>query len=137
MTKPLSTDLRQRLVWAVDGGMTRRMVGERFGVAASTAVRWVDQWRRTGGVQPRPQGGDKRSQRIEAHANEILALIDETSRRPAPSCASCRPTAPTSISLKSMSSGVQLLKPSISSLQSNAATSSPQQAMNPSDRKML
>ncbi len=78
MTKPLSTDLRQRLVWAVDGGMTRWMAGERFGVAASTAVRWVDQWRRTGGVQPRPQGGDKRSQRIEAHANEILAVVDET-----------------------------------------------------------
>ncbi len=78
MTKPLSTDLWRRLVWAVDGGMTRRMAGERFGVAASTAVRWVDQWRRTGGVQPRPQGGDKRSQRIEAHANKILALIDET-----------------------------------------------------------
>lgn len=78
MTKPLSTDLRQRLVLAVDGGMTRRSAGKRFGVAASTAVRWVDQWRRTGSVQPRPQGGDKRSQRIEAHADEILALIDET-----------------------------------------------------------
>jgi hypothetical protein len=37
----------------------------------------------------------------------------------------------------SMTSGMQLLKPSISSLQTNAATSSPQQAMNPSDRKML
>ncbi len=77
MTKPLSTDLRQRLVWAVDGGMTRRMAGERFGVAASTAVRWVDQWRRMGSVQPRPQGGDKRSHRIEAHGDEILALVDE------------------------------------------------------------
>jgi transposase len=77
MTKPLSTDLRQRLVGAVDGGMTRRMAEERFRVAASTAVRWVDQWRRTGSVQPRPQGGDKRSQRIEAYADEILALVDE------------------------------------------------------------
>ena len=27
---------------------------------------------------PRPQGGDHRSHRIEAHAEEILALVDET-----------------------------------------------------------
>lgn len=78
MTKPLSSDLRQRLVWAVDEGMTRRAAAARFGVSASTAVRWVDQWRQTGSVEPRPQGGDKRSQRIEAHADEILALIEET-----------------------------------------------------------
>jgi len=78
MTRPLSTDLRQRLVAAVDGGMTRRAAAERFGVSASTAVRWVQQWRQTGDVAPRPLGGDKRSHRIEAHGEEILALVDET-----------------------------------------------------------
>ena len=34
--------------------------------------------RRTGDVRPKPRGGDHRSQRIEAHAEEILALIEET-----------------------------------------------------------
>ena len=77
MTKPLSIDLRERLISAVEGGMSRRAAAERFGVAASTAIKWVDQWRRTGDVQPRPQGGDFRSQRIEAHADEVLALIEE------------------------------------------------------------
>jgi len=76
MTKPLSIDLRERLVSAVDGGMSRRSAAARFGVAVSTAIKWVDQWRRTGDVRPRPQGGDYRSQRIEAHAGEILALIE-------------------------------------------------------------
>ena len=57
--------------------MSRRGAAERFGVAASTAVRWVRQWRETGTVRPRPQGGDNRSQRVEAHGQEILALIDE------------------------------------------------------------
>ena len=78
MTRPLSNDLRGRLVSAVEGGMTRRSAAKRFGVAASTAIKWVARWRRTGDVGARPQGGDHRSQRLEAHAEEILALIDET-----------------------------------------------------------
>lgn len=78
MTKPLSTDLRERLVAAVDGGMSRRSAAQRYGVAASTAIKWVAQWRQTGDVRPRPRGGDQRSHRIEAHAEEILALIEET-----------------------------------------------------------
>jgi transposase len=77
MTRPLSNDLRRRLVAAVDGGMTRRAAAERFGVAPSTAIKWVQQWQRTGDVDPRPQGGDKRSHRIEAHGEDILALVDE------------------------------------------------------------
>ena len=78
MTKSLSHDIRERLISAVEGGMTRRSAARRFGVAASTAIKWVDRWRRTGDVGPRPRGGDKRSHRIEAHAEEILALIKET-----------------------------------------------------------
>jgi transposase len=76
MTRPLSNDIRGRLVSAVDGGMTRRSAADRFGVAASTAIKWVAQWRQTGAVGPRPQGGDHRSQRLEAHAAEILELIE-------------------------------------------------------------
>ena len=77
MTRPFSIDIRERLVLAVEGGFSRRSAAKRFGVAASTAIKWVDRWRRTGDVGPRPQGGDHRSHRIEAHADEILALIDE------------------------------------------------------------
>ena len=78
MTKPLSLDLRERLISTVEGGMTRRAAADRFGVAASTAIKWMDQWRRTGDIRPRPQGGDYRSHRIEALADEILGLIEET-----------------------------------------------------------
>ena len=77
MTRPLSNDIRERLVSAVDGGLSRRSAARRFGVAPSTAIKWVDQWRRTGDVGPRPRGGDQRSRRVEAHAEEILALIEE------------------------------------------------------------
>ena len=78
MVKPCSNDLRERVVDAVEGGASCRQAAARFGVAASTAIKWVQRWRRTGSVGPRPQGGDKRSQRIEAHAAEILTLIEAT-----------------------------------------------------------
>jgi transposase len=78
MTRPLSIDLRERVIAAVEGGLSRRATAERFGVAVSSAIKWVDRWRRTGDVRPMPQGGDRRSHRIEAHAAEILALIEET-----------------------------------------------------------
>ena len=77
MTRALSLDIRDRVVLAVEGGLSRRSAAKRFGVAASTAIKWIDWWRRTGDVGPRPQGGDRRSQRIEAHSEEILALIDK------------------------------------------------------------
>ena len=78
MTKPLSDDLRVRLIDAVAKGMSCRAAASRFGVAASTAVKLVRRWREAGTSQPRPQGGDRRSERIEVYAAEILGLIGET-----------------------------------------------------------
>ena len=75
MTSPLSNDLRSRLMAAVAGGMSCRAAADRFGVAASTAVKLARRWRDAGTLAPRRQGGDRRSGRIEAHAEEILALI--------------------------------------------------------------
>ena len=78
MALALSDDLRRRVVAAVDDGMSCRAAAVRFGVAASTAIKWLQRWRRTGSVRPRPRGGDKRSHRLESHAAEILARIEET-----------------------------------------------------------
>ena len=79
MTRPLSIDLRHRLVSAVEDGMSGRSAAKRFGVSASSAIRRVDQWTREGHVTPGAQGGDNRSHRPEAFADEILGLIDRTS----------------------------------------------------------
>jgi transposase len=76
MGKPLSMDLRSRTLAAIDGGMSCRAAAERFGVAPSTAIRWYDQRRRQGHCAAKPQGGDTRSQRIEAHRQKIIALYE-------------------------------------------------------------
>ena len=78
MTTPLSRDLRERLIEAVENGQSRRSAARRFGVAASTAIKWVDRWRREGRIEAKPLGGDRHSHRMEAHAEEVLTLVEET-----------------------------------------------------------
>ena len=79
MTRPLSDDLRRRVVAAVDDGMSRRGAVKRFGIAPSTAIKWVRaRQSEQSSYRPRAQGGDRRSQRIEARAEAVLALVEET-----------------------------------------------------------
>src|SRR5436305_11164927 len=76
MGHPLSCDLRDRALAAVDGGMSRRAAAERFGVSASSVIRWDQLRGQQGHSRPRPQGGDKHSRRIEAQASVILEAVD-------------------------------------------------------------
>ena len=75
MARSLSVDLRRRVVAAIAGGLSCRAAAERFGVSASSAIRWRAQERREGDVRPKRQGGDRHSQRIEAHAELILTAV--------------------------------------------------------------
>ena len=67
MARAFSQDLRDRVIAVVDGGMSCNRAAERFGVAISSAVRWVRAWRTEGRAEALPQGGDLRSHRIEAY----------------------------------------------------------------------
>ena len=78
MSKALSVDLRERVVRAVSEGASCRRVAMRFGVSASSAVRWCARLRETGSVVPGALGGDRRSRRIEAHAALILQEVERT-----------------------------------------------------------
>jgi transposase len=49
-----------------------------FGVSQSSAIRWDRERRRTGSFEPKPQGGDVRSYRIESHADQILGVLEAT-----------------------------------------------------------
>lgn len=76
MTRALSQDLRSRVIAVVEGGMSCNAAAERFGIAVSSAVRWVRAWRAEGRATALPQGGDLRSHRIEAYGCVILAAIE-------------------------------------------------------------
>jgi transposase len=78
MSKALSVDLRDRVVAAIEAGISCRQAAVRFGVSASSAIRWRALSRRQGDVRPGPLGGDRRSARIEAHADLILGLVKVT-----------------------------------------------------------
>lgn len=79
MAKALSVDLRRRVVDAINEGLSCRQAAERFNVSPSSAIRWHQRHRATGGLTASKQGGDRRSGHIEAHADIIFALVDEKS----------------------------------------------------------
>ncbi len=64
MGRCLSEDLRTRVVDAVADGSSRRAAAARFGVSVASAIRWADAADKTGSAEAKPQGGDRRSQRI-------------------------------------------------------------------------
>jgi transposase-like protein len=45
MTRAYSSDLRERVIGAVAGGLSARSVSKIFAVSASSAIKWVRQWR--------------------------------------------------------------------------------------------
>jgi transposase len=77
MTAPVSNDLRLRVVRAIDGGLSRRAASARFDVSIASAVRWYQRYKHTGRVEPDAIGGDRHSQRAEAHAPKVLSWIGE------------------------------------------------------------
>ena len=76
MGRGLSQDLRDRVVAAVAGGMSCRAAAVRFGVSAASAIRWRQLVLQHGTAAAKPQGGDRRAARIEAHAAFMLSAIE-------------------------------------------------------------
>ena len=57
MADYLSEDLRIRVIEAVEAGSSRRGAGGTVRPqSVSSAIRWVDVWRRTGRTAPYPRG---------------------------------------------------------------------------------
>ena len=74
MTAPLSQDLRQRIVRAVEAGSSRRQAAERFEVSPSAAIKLMRRVRETGSTAPAKIGGHRRPM-LEPHADLIRTLV--------------------------------------------------------------
>ena len=79
MTRALSVDLRKRVIAAVEEGASCCQAAARFGVSASSAIRWHTLSKVAGDATPKPQGGDRRSGKIEAYAAVILGALERKS----------------------------------------------------------
>ncbi|HXS48660.1 MAG TPA: IS630 family transposase [Sphingomicrobium sp.] len=81
MARPLSRDLREQVVRAVEGGLSRRKAAAVFEVGIATVIEWVRVWRESGRLMPKPMGGDHRSRLKEERAwllERIAAAPDLT-----------------------------------------------------------
>ncbi|SRR6266516_3164770 len=73
MPKPYSDDLRERVIEAVEAGASRREAAEDYRLSASSAVRWLQRWRKTGSARAKSSGGS--TSPLEKCANWLLALV--------------------------------------------------------------
>jgi transposase len=77
--KPLSNDLRQRILDAVDNREgSRRKLAERFSVNTSTITRLLQLRRQTGSFEPRPHGGGVAPTLDDDALGRLRALVEVT-----------------------------------------------------------
>jgi transposase len=74
MPAPLSRDLRERIVRAVDSGCSIRQAALRFAVSPSAAVKLIRRYRASGSPAPARFGGHRRPI-LEPHEGLVRALL--------------------------------------------------------------
>jgi transposase len=66
-------DLRERVVAAVDReGMSCHEAAARYGVAVSSAIKWMQRYRQSGSVAPGQMGGHQRRKIAGAHREWLI-----------------------------------------------------------------
>ncbi len=77
--KPLSNDLRQRILKAVDGREgSRRQLAARFSVDPSTITRWLQLRRESGACDPRTHAGGTKPTLDPEALERLRKLVEET-----------------------------------------------------------
>ncbi|WP_412064054.1 IS630 family transposase [Rhizobium sp. SYY.PMSO] len=77
MARPISNDLRKRVVDAIEAGESCRSVAARFAIAASSAVKWSQRYRSSGSVGPGKMGGH-RKRALEPYRAFIVERVNQT-----------------------------------------------------------
>lgn len=76
MTRSLNSDLRIRVIAAVEEGLSTREAARRFRVGISTVGTWCRRYRESGEMAARKQGQPSRS-KLDPHEGFILSLVVE------------------------------------------------------------
>src|SRR3546814_19505772 len=76
MARPLSMDLRERVVARRRAGESIRAVASVFEIAPSTVSKWTQRWHETGDVKPAKFGGYRR-RLLEPYRETVHALVAE------------------------------------------------------------
>src|SRR5882672_7632773 len=75
MTRPYSSDLRERIVRAVEAGGSRNAVAAQFDVSVSVVVKLLQRWRDRGTIAPDQYGG-WRKPGLAPHAELIREMVE-------------------------------------------------------------
>ncbi len=76
MTRPISNDLRERIIRAVEGGMSCNAAAGVYDVAISTVIKLMQRWKDTGSYEAKPMGG-YRGHKLSEHKDLVQRLIKE------------------------------------------------------------
>ena len=80
--KPYSVDFRQKILEIHEQeNLSIRKLAQRFGVAKSFVQKLLKQYRETGSVQPRPQGGPPPRKLQEEHLLVLMEIIESDNTR--------------------------------------------------------
>lgn len=78
MARPYSEDLRERVVAAVERGISRNAAAKLFGLSPSCVVKWMQRKKATGSIAAKPMGG----RRPLAVAGERVFVLRRMQEKP-------------------------------------------------------
>lgn len=88
MGRPLSLDLRGRIIRFVESGNRCRAAAAKFDVSPSCVIKLMARWRRTGSLEAAPQGRPAGS-RLDTHRDFLVRTVEARPDITMPELAEC------------------------------------------------